>query len=343
VRRVSFLPPVSWKLLFVVLIIFGPSGCHGARGPKIKVTTSIFPVYDLTRRIAGPDADVIMLEPVEASAHQYSPGPADMDRATGTKLAIMIGLDLDAWMQPMMTRVSPKARILRLADRVPTLPRQLGLNDETKQAKRDAARRGQPDEESRPPNEVDAHVWLDPQRAILMARAIGEELCRVDPGNAKGYRARALAVTQSLDVLDHETEDRTAQWKQRTFVTLHDAFRYYAARYHLEVAAAAEPTPGIRPSIRYDQTVLRRLHERNAGGIFGEPQLDSQTAKTLAQAANLPYGVLDPLGGTAGVDSYEALIRFDTEALGEALSAPAAAPSQPPSPTPAPAPSDPSP
>jgi ABC-type Zn uptake system ZnuABC Zn-binding protein ZnuA len=238
--------------------------------------------------------------------------------------------------------MAPTARVLRLADRVPTLQKAPSLTDETKQAKRqaakqEAARRGEPDEDPLP-NQIDAHVWLDPQRAVLMARAIGEELCRVDPRNAKGYRARSLALTPSLAALDHEVEERTGSWKQHAFVTLHDDFHYYAARYHLEVAASVEAYAGVRPSIRYDQLVLRRLRERSAAGIFGEPQLDSQPAKTLAQVAQLPYGVLDPLGGPPGVDSYEGLIRADTDALEKVLLPPATAGPAVPEPPPQPPP-----
>jgi zinc transport system substrate-binding protein len=307
---------VTLTRLFTVPVIalsLAVAGCHRAPRPRPKVVTSIFPIFDLARRVAGPDADVVMLEPVEVSEHQYSPSRSDMDRALGASLAVMIGLDLDAWMQPMMTRVAPSSRVLRLADRVPTLPRQPSLTDVQQ------ARRAEPDDDPRMPNAIDAHVWLDPQRAVLMTRAIGEELCRVDPAHARGYRARSQAVTESIDALDRAVEERAATWGQRAFVTLHDDFRYYAARYHLDVAAVVEPTPGIRPSIRYDQVVIRRLRERGAAGVFGEPQLDSQPARTLAEASGLPYGVLDPLGGTAGVDSYEALIRFDTDALEKVL------------------------
>jgi len=302
------------------------AGCHHGPRVKTKVVTSIFPIYDLARRVAGPDADVVMLEPVEVSPHQFTSTPAAMQAATGANLAVMVGLDLDAWMQPVLTRVAEKAHVLKLADRVPTLPRAPSLEDEGNQAMRAAARRGIPQDDPRTADPIDAHAWLDPQRALLMARAIGEELCRVDPGHAQGYRARSLAVTQSIDALDREVEARSARWKQRSFVSLHDAFRYYAARYHLDVVATVEPYPGIRPSIRYDQLVLRRLHERGAGGVFGEPQLDATPAHTLAQAANIPYGTLDPLGGTSGVDSYEGLIRYDTDALEKVLAAPAVAP-----------------
>jgi zinc transport system substrate-binding protein len=310
-------------LLFSALL----SGCRHKPAPRAKVVATIFPIYDLTRRVAGGDADVVVLVPSDVNQHQYAPSPHDLELATGAQLAVTVGLDLDAWALPMMARVAPNARMLKLGDRVPTLPRQ--VNPASARA---ASAGGAPDDDPRMPNAVDPHVWLDPQRAMLMAGAIGDELARLDPAHAMGYRARAADVNQSLDALDHEIEERSKKWKQRSIVTLHDAFQYYATRYGLEVAAVIEPTPGMRPTLRYDQVVLKRLRERHAAAIFGEPQLDSQPARTLAQAAQLPYGVLDPVGGNPGALSYEALIRADTNALEGALSDAPPPPASPPVP-----------
>ncbi len=308
-RRPCVRPLLPQRALLAVLLALSlVVACHRAPRPRAKVVTTIFPVYDLTRRITGPDADVILLEPPERSPHQYIATPGDLERSTGANLAVLIGLDLDAWLEGVVARVAPTARVLRLADRVPTLPRKPSLTDEVEQAQHDAHRApGAPD--PRGVAGIDVHVWLDPQRALLMGRAITDELCRVDPGHATAFRQRGLELTTSLESLDRELEARTGTWKERSFATLHDGFRYFAARYHLDVAVAVEAIPGVRPNIRYEQLVVRRLRERGAAGLFGEPQLDSQPAQTLAQVTHVPYGVLDPIGGTGGVDSYEALIR----------------------------------
>jgi zinc transport system substrate-binding protein len=302
------------RLLLLVGCLLVLAGCHRKPHPRAKVVTTIFPIFDLTRRIAGPDADVVMLEPAEVSPHGYAPSAGAVEQSAGASLAVLIGLDLDAWLPLLMERASPTARILKLADRVPTLPRQESLTEEGEETKRRAAAaRGQPD--PRGESGIDVHVWLDPQRALLMARAIADELCRIDPDHTTEYRKRGLELTSSLDALDKEIEARTLSWKQRRFATLHDSFRYYAARYRLEIAAVVEQRTGVRPPLRYEGMVLARVRERHAAGVFGEPQLDSQPARTVAQAANLPYGVLDPLGGTGAVLSYEALLRADTDAL----------------------------
>jgi zinc transport system substrate-binding protein len=294
------------------------AACHHAPRPRAKVVASIFPIYDLTRRVAGPDADVELLEPPELSPHAYVPTPANMQQTAGASLAVTVGLDLDPWVQAAMTRMAPTGRVLRLADRVPTMPRQPSVTDPPGRPGHNPLRRPA-EEEARKQTSIDPHVWLDPQRALLMTRAICDELCRVDPDHARGYRTRSLAVTQSLDGLDREILTRTAAWKQRSFVTMHDGFRYYAGRYHLEVALAIEGDVGRAPAALTNQRLLQQLRERQPGGVFGEPQIDSDRARVLAGATKLPFGVLDPLGGTGGADSYEALIRSDTDVLEKAL------------------------
>lgn len=318
------MPPARPRRGLLLVAVLGLvavlSGCHRGARSRPKVLASIFPVYDLTRRIAGPDADVLLLAPVGVSPHAYSSSAADLDRVAGANLTVIIGLDLDAWAQPTVTAGARPPRVLRLVDRVPTLPRASvppGPRDPSPPAP--VAGDGQGGET------VDVHAWLDPQRALLMARAISDELCRVDPTHATAYRGRSLAVTQSLERLDQETLARTAAWRVRTFATLHDDLRYYAARYRLEVGAVVEARPGVSPAPAEQALLAARLRELHAAAVFGEPQLDSEPARALARATGLPYGVLDPLGGTPGVDSYEALIRYDTDALDRALSTPQAA------------------
>jgi ABC-type Zn2+ transport system substrate-binding protein/surface adhesin len=56
-----------------------------------------------------------------------------------------------------------------------------------------------------------------------------------------------------------------------------------------------------------------------ATALFSEPQLNRRAAEVIAQEAGLPLFELDALGGTPGRDSYEALLRYDTDVLEKAL------------------------
>jgi zinc transport system substrate-binding protein len=281
----------------------GKAGSSGAAADgKPRVVVSIFPVYDLVRRVAGTDADVLLLVPPGRSEHGFDPTPRDVETATKATLGVMVGLGLDPWMEKLVKEAAPSARLLKLGDRVPTLT----VEDDAV----DAHANGNPDKGT-----FDPHVWLDPQRAQLMVRAVAEELGRADPRHVLGYRERATALDKELAALDKEAEARTKALTRRGFVTFHGSFQYFAERYRLDVLAVVEPVPGTPPSGDQVSKVRKVLKDKNAPALFSEPQLDARPATLLAGEANIPIGVLDPVGGGPETDSYEKLIRFDVAQL----------------------------
>ena len=241
------------KLVAFVCLVVSLVGtaCRSAPRPRAVVAVSVFPLYDLVRRIAGPDADVTLVLPPGTPLAGWAPPPDARARVANATLLVSVGLGLDPWMDTLLPAATPKARMLRLGDRVPTI------------AAADGA--------------INGYVWMDPQRARLMATAIAEELARADSSHAIAFRDRASALDLALGSLDREIEARTASWAKHDG-PLPASMAYYAERYGLRPLPAAGNGP--------------------------------------AEAPLPPQAPLDPLGGTgANVGTYEELIRFDTAAL----------------------------
>jgi zinc transport system substrate-binding protein len=298
-------------------VLQGCSKCGSGGGERTRVAVSIFPLYDLTRRVAGPDADVSLLLPPGRNEHVFDPSPNDVATVARSKLGVMVGVGLDPWMEKLVKDAAPKARLLKAGDRVPTLTiRESPVGDEEADKAREAA--GKKDDEEEHAHEkgaTDPHVWLDPERARLIVRAIAEELGRADAAHAVAYRERATEVDKSLAALDKEVEERTKAWKTRGFVTFHGSFQYFAERYKLNILSVIEPYPGSQPSGDYIAAVLRVVQGKKVPALFNEPQLDPRPAKILADEARIPLGTLDPVGGGPETDSYEKMIRYDTAQL----------------------------
>jgi zinc transport system substrate-binding protein len=286
--------------------------CTRKSAPRFKIAVTIFPVYDLTRTVAGPDADVFLLVPPGVSVHDAIAAFPRANAVAGTELGIMVGLGLDDWMQALLVREAPSAHRLIVGDRVPTIPiRQSPFAL--------FAREGEHEIGAQAEGNPDPHVWLDPERAMLISKAIAEEMARVDPTHAVGYRSRSFALQQRLDALDREIEGRVATWASRSFISFHPAFAYYADRYHLDVPASIEPAAGIAPPRRYLEEVVRIVETQKIAGVFREPQLPPEAAAVVAHVAGVPLGVLDPIGGQVETDTYDKLLRFDTDALEKVL------------------------
>ncbi len=211
---------------FGSIVSLAVAGCHAAKHERATVAVSIFPLYDLVRRVAGPDADVTLVLPAGTAPEGWSP---PVDAAAKAALLVSVGLGLDPWMDPLLSRAAPKAKTLKLGDRVPTISSADGA--------------------------IDGYVWMDPERARLMATAIAEELARADSPHAIAYGERASTLDRSLAALDKETEARTTAWSTRD-VAVPPSLAYYAERYGLP--ERPKPAAGRRANVDAARSVRWR-------------------------------------------------------------------------------------
>lgn len=287
--------------------------CGGAApaGGKPRVAVSIYPVYDLVKRVAGSDADVTLLLQPGKNEHTFDPTPHDVEEVSKAQLGVMVGLGLDPWMERLVKDAAPKARLLKVGDRVPTRPVDLeAVGDE------EAHAHGKDDDDhDHEKGAIDPHVWLDPQNARLIVRAFTEDLSKLDAAHANDYRARSDALDKDLENLDKELETRAKALPKKGFVTFHGSFGYFAKRYGLTVLAVIEPYPGSTPSGDYVQKVLSVVKAKQVPALYSEPQLDPRPAKVLSDEAKIPLGVLDPVGGGPETDTYEKMLRYDMAQL----------------------------
>jgi zinc transport system substrate-binding protein len=115
------------RLVLGVALAAASVGCGkkaadgGKNAGKPKIAVSIFPLYDVTRRIAGDRFDVVLVLPPGKSEHGYDATPKEIARLDGAKLGLAVGLDMDGWVEQIMTSAGGP-RIVRIGDKVKTIP-----------------------------------------------------------------------------------------------------------------------------------------------------------------------------------------------------------------------------
>lgn len=295
------IPTFARVLLLSLLVVFVPA-CRscGKSGPpqRLSVSVSIFPVYDLVRRVAGPDADVTLIATSSDNVRAFKPSAEAVEVTSRARLGVMVGLDFDPWMEQLMLQAAPKARVLKVGDRVPTLAASSSFEPSAKNVENPA---------------MDPYVWLDPERARLIVRAIAEELGRADGGHALDYRKRATELDASLAAIDQELEGRIKALTSRTFATYGGSFQYLGERYHLEIIRL--PELGKPPHTTEVQNLVK---SRKVAAIFYEIGRESEIA-AVAVDAHVPTGPLTSLGGSPDTDTYEKLLRFNVSSLEKRL------------------------
>jgi zinc transport system substrate-binding protein len=249
------------------------AGCREGPAPtRPLVVTTIFPLWDLTRHVAGDRAEAQALVPPGVEPHDWEPSPRDVSLVQRAAVFVHTGTGLDAWASRLVGGLGSRTEVVDAAR---------GLSLLSQGAS------------------VDPHVWLDPTLARAQTQTIAEGLTRADPAGAPVYRANAAKLAARLDALDQAFAAGLRDCARHELVTSHAAFAYLARRYGLiqlpvmGIAPEAEPNPADLAAI------VRTARERHVTHVFFEPLVSPRLAQTLAREIGATTLPLDPIEGVS--------------------------------------------
>lgn len=290
----------SVAALAVVALAAGAASCNRKASARGRAAATVFPIYDLARRVAGDRLEIRLILAPGLDPHHYEPRPKDVVGLEDAGLIFAVGLDLDPWAQALARSAGAgEARVFELGPLMDPILAPPGM--------------------IRPEPLIDPHFWTDPVRAQRAVDVIVEALSGLDPEGAPFYRERASALRRSIQALHVEVGRESRTWNNRKIVTFHGSLFYFASRYGLSVVGVVQPVPGSEPSAQHMQAIVAELKAEPPAMLFTEPQLESQLALALAREAGVAAHPVDALGGGPGAESYEELVRGIAKALGGAL------------------------
>ncbi|MCC7274648.1 MAG: zinc ABC transporter substrate-binding protein [Alphaproteobacteria bacterium] len=283
----------------------------------LDVVTTVKPIHSLVAAVMAGAGTPSLLIGGAASPHTYQLKPSEAKRLEAADLVIWVGPTLE-------TPLAKPLRTLVRRGALMTLTATPGIRVL-------AAREGGAWEDlhdhghkhSAAAEELDGHLWLDPENAGAVARAAAAALAQRDPPNAERYRANAAALSDRLAVLDGEMRARLVAVKGVPFLSFHDAYQYLEARYGLNGIGAIAVSPERKPGAKRLQALRQRVRTAGARCVFSEPQFDPGLVATVIEGSKARTAVLDPLGATIadGPDLYPALMRGIADALRGCLAA----------------------
>ncbi len=299
-------------LMLSIMVVLSSGGCNeslpGAEDKRagLEVVATIYPLADMAGRLGGEKVAVTCILPAGASPHTYEPTACEAGKISQSQILLYIGAGLDDW--AVDTATHPKGPIL-LGLAGATLER--GWRPPGKAAAGDRA--GEP---------LNPHLWLDPLAVRdYLCPAIAEEMIKADGQNEAYYRANLAAYQQELTDLDEEIRAALAELEDRSFVSVHAAWSYFARRYELDEAAVISDFPGQEPSAAWIKELVDLCRERGIRVAAAETQLSAAAADAVAREIKGSVVLLDPLGGEglSQRGSYLDLMRYNTEILVTAL------------------------
>lgn len=299
-------------LMLPLMAVLLAAGCKGGSPPpadenaSLEVVATIFPLADMAGRLGGERVSVTCLLPAGASPHTYEPTAGEAAKCSQAHLLLYIGAGLDDW---AVKTAAPSSGPILLGMAKAALEGGWLPPGETAAGHQ----AGEP---------LNPHLWLDPLVVRdYLCPAIARAMIEADGRNEAFYRANLTAYQQELTDLDGEIRRTLDGLEDRSFLSVHAAWSYFARRYALDEAAVISDFPGQEPSAAWIAELIDLCRELELRVVAAEPQLSAAVADTIAREIGGSVVLLDPLGG-AGLPqggSYLDLMRCNTAALAEAL------------------------
>ncbi|MNF67216.1 High-affinity zinc uptake system protein ZnuA precursor [compost metagenome] len=289
--------------LFAILVTFAASlFAFSSAHAEVKVLTSIKPLQLIAAAVQDGAGVPEVLLPPGASPHNYALRPSDVRRVQSADLLYWIGPDMEGFLPRVLKgRTLPSVAVQDL----PGLKlRHFGEDNHAHAEEAD-----EHDHDHRP-GSLDAHLWLSPVNARVIAAKIAADLSAVDPANAGRYQSNLKAFDERLDALDLRLKARLAVVEGKPYFVFHEAFDYFEDAYGLKHAGVFSVAAEVQPGAQHVAAMRARLQAVGKTCVFSEPPLRPRLAETLVAGLPVKLAELDALGGytPATAQGYEQVL-----------------------------------
>jgi zinc transport system substrate-binding protein len=278
---------------------------------EINVVASIKPVHSLAAEILAGIGTPKLLVAGSASLHTYALKPSDARAVNAADVFIRVSEDLEPFTAKLVRSLAKSVKVVTLANApgIRLLDKRLGATFERQG--HGGKKHGHDHDHGDAKGARDGHIWLDPENAKAMARAIALALAERSPADAERIRANAARLEAKLDELNTELARELQPVAGKPFIVFHDAYQYLEARYGLTAAGSITLSPEMQPSAKRIGEVRARIAALGAVCVFAEPQFRSKLLDTVIEGTRAKAAVLDPEGGLTepGPEHYVTVMR----------------------------------
>lgn len=277
---------------------------------QVQILTSIKPLQLIAAAIQDGQGEPQALLPPGASPHYFVLRPSDARRLDNADLFYWIGPDLENFLPRLLKQRSQLSVVIQ---DLPDL--HLQHFAEAHQHHHDTEHAHNPalveHDHAHQPGALDAHLWLLPHNAVVIAQRISTDLSAIDPDNAELYAANLKSFTERLAALDQQLKNQLKALQGKPFFVFHEAFNYFEHAYGLQHSGVFAISSELQPGARHVQQMRQRLQQAGPSCVFSEPPLQPRLAHTLADGLPVTLAELDPLGVDSPVSAqgYEQLLR----------------------------------
>jgi zinc transport system substrate-binding protein len=285
-KKILLLGAVALCLSVLLSLRFPPSLARAEN--KIKVVTTLFPLYDFARNVGRDLVDVSLLIPPGVEAHAFEPKLRDIFRISQADIFIYPGRYMEPWVQDLLEGVDNKNLLVIDASKGVSLIGEKG---------RGAG--------------FDPHIWLDFSNARIMVENILAALAEKDPLNRDSYEKNARSYEEKLTALDEKCRQAFSSCQHRIFIYAgHPAFGYFAKRYALTYSSPYKGfSPDAEPAPQAIMELIGKLKGNGLSCVYYEELLSPKLAEMISRETGAR---MLPLNGAHNIskEDFDAGVTF---------------------------------
>jgi ABC-type Zn uptake system ZnuABC Zn-binding protein ZnuA len=164
------------------------------------------------------------------------------------------------------------------------------------------------------------HYMLDPVLAKTAVQNICDALVAVAPDHATDFTKNRDDYLAKLDAKIAGWQAALAPFKGTKFVSYHEHWPYFAARFGLVYYGTIELKPGVDPTPRHIENLIAAMKADHVPLVVREPQFPEKVPALIAKEAGAKLVKLPIMpGGVPNSETYIAELDYIVNTIADAL------------------------
>jgi len=276
--------------LFCTLLLALTLGAVQSHAAKVRVVTTLTDLADFARNVGGDFVEVRSLATGIEDTHGVPMKPSFVPLLNRADLVVSVGFECEHAFLPALLEASRNPRIQPGKPGYVDCSKGIAPVDtpkSTDHSEGDVHPYGNP------------HYLLDPVLAQTAVSNICDALIIAAPEHEADFAKNRDAYLARLDVKIAQWQQLAAPLKGVKFVSYHEHWPYFAARFGMVYFGTIELKPGIDPTPRHIEELVADMKAEHVPIVVREPQfpekvpalIAKQTGATLVKLPIMPGGV----------------------------------------------------
>ena len=277
------------------------------------IYASFYPIYNLTKQIAGDKFEVKSFNSLTTESHDFEPSAKEIAELSESQLIFMNGAGMEEWKDDVEETID--ISMVDTSESLDLIKADHDHDHEDVEAHdhdhedaedhdhdhdhEDAEDHDHDHEDAEDHDhdhdheegehhhhhhgEFDPHTWLSPVNAKAQAKVIADKLAEIDPANKEYYEANYEKISKEFDKIIDEYKEKFAKVENNKFIVPHEAFGYVARDFNLEQIPLASLTSTADPDAKVMKEVTDLAKANKIKTVFFEKGGSDKAAKTIAE------------------------------------------------------------